>query len=186
MRSGDLYSFLLLLSLTLYSVHLYQVQSLRLSSFPAEPFSPFSIALKTLQSDINYTFENVQLLGRAMTHASYSEENNRALSILGSGVIESSMVLQLVDKNLDISGKDLNHRISEFSKEASCAADGMRLRLEKVIRVSSKTNSSAPGVVCGAYRAFFGAVTLDSESLDTAGGVFLGIWEDRVGKAMAM
>lgn len=134
----------------------------------------------------SYTFDNVPLLARAMTHASYSEENNRALSILGSRVIDASVILQLLDKNLDISAKDLNNRISEFSKESSCAADGMKFGLEKVIRVSPKTNSSAPGVVCGAYRAIFGAVALDSESLDVGKTVFWGIRQYSAGKSLSI
>lgn len=139
------------------------------------PLSPFPAALDTLQKQIGYAFKNVALLRRAMTHASFSEENNKALSILGSHVIEASMSLHSLKKDIDVSSKYLNNLISEISNvESSCAVDGMRLGLEKVVRVSPKTNSSAPAVVCPAFRAIFGAIALDTGKTDDAGNVFLG------------
>ncbi|KAJ4712297.1 protein NUCLEAR FUSION DEFECTIVE 2 [Melia azedarach] len=137
------------------------------------PASPFAIALETLQKQIGYTFKSIGLLRRAMTHSSFSQENNRALSILGANVIETSVSLHFLFKNIEISSKDLNRRISEISNvDSSCAIDGMRLGLHKVIRVSPKTNSSIPAVVCGGFRAIFGAIALDTQKSDDAGDVF--------------
>lgn len=135
----------------------------------------------------SYSFDNVQLLVRAVTHASFSKENNKVLSILGLSVIEASLTLDLLNRNMDISAKDLNLKISEMIKvETSCTVSGMSLGLEKVIRVSPKTDSSAPSVVCGAFRAIFGAVALDGNSLDKAQKVYLGIQKGGIGKAVAM
>ncbi|XP_060204822.1 protein NUCLEAR FUSION DEFECTIVE 2 isoform X2 [Lycium barbarum] len=135
-----------------------------------------------------YTFQDVELLRRAMTHASYSGENNRALSILGEKVIEGSVSLQLLSKNIDMSPKDLNRAIVDLSSNVvtSCVADGERLDLQKIIRVSRKTNSSAPAVVCGAFRAMFGAIAIDKSSLDSAGKVFLSVHGKGMEKAVAM
>lgn len=120
-----------------------------------------------------YTFENIGILRRAVTHASFSEENNKALSILGASVIESSIALKSLTNNMDISPKDLNRRISEICNvETSCAKDGSKWGLEKVVRVSPKTDSSTPAVVCGAFRAVIGAVALDTGSSEEAMRVF--------------
>ncbi|KAJ7945892.1 protein NUCLEAR FUSION DEFECTIVE 2 [Quillaja saponaria] len=147
--------------------------------------SPFSVALETLQKQLDYTFNNIGLLRRAMTHASFSEENNRALSILGANVIETSVSLQLLGKDIEISSKDLNHQISEISKvETSCAVDGKRLGLQKVIRVSPRTNSSTPAVVCGAFRAIFGAIAIDTGKSDDAGNLFWTVHHGQVGHAL--
>ena len=108
-----------------------------------------------------------------MTHGSFSEENNKALSVLGASVIETSASLRYLDKDIDISAKVLNLRVSEISKvETSCAVDGMRLGLQKVVRVSPKTNSSTPAIVCGAFRAIFGAIAVDTVNSDEAGKYF--------------
>lgn len=108
-----------------------------------------------------------------MTHASFSEENNRALSILGMSIIETSVSFQCLLDDNDISSKALNRAIAEVSNvESSCAVDGMRLGLHNAIRVSPKTNSTTPAIVCGAFRAIFGAIALDSGKSDDAGNVF--------------
>ncbi|KAK6924875.1 Ribonuclease III domain [Dillenia turbinata] len=149
--------------------------------------SPFSTALETLQTQIGYKFQNIGLLRRAMTHSSFSEENNKALGIFGKTLISTSVSLQCLNKNIDMPGKDLNARISEISNvESSCAVDAMRLELEKVVRVSPKTNSSVPTVVCGAFRAIFGAIAVDSGKSDVAGDVFVRVHGGHIGEALAM
>ncbi|KAM0982482.1 hypothetical protein ACFX2I_015366 [Malus domestica] len=149
--------------------------------------SPFETALETLQVQIGYKYKKIGLLRRAMTHASFSEENNKALSILGANVIETSVSMRSLESNLEISAKELNRRISDVSKvESSCAADGKRLGLHKVVRVSPKTDSSAPLVVCGAFRAVFGAIALDTEKADDAGEYFWRVHGGQVGGALAM
>ncbi|KAL6559418.1 Ribonuclease [Orobanche gracilis] len=148
--------------------------------------TPFSVALDTLQKQINYTFKSVELLRRAMTHASYSEENNKALSILGSSIIETSIALQSLITDVDISAKDLNRMIADASRvESSCNADGTHLGLQKILRASHKTNVTAPAVVCGAFRAVLGAVAVDAGSSDEAGRVYAKIHRG-IGKAMIM
>ncbi|KAK9278475.1 hypothetical protein L1049_028041 [Liquidambar formosana] len=152
-----------------------------------EPPSPFSSALKTLQGQINHTFQDIGLLRRAMTHASYSEENNKALSVLGTFIIETSVSLHYLRKNIDISGKDLSRRVAEISKvNSSCAVDAMRLGLHKVIRVSPKTDSSAPAVVCSGFRAIFGAVAIDTGKSDDAKKVFWYVHGSDIGRAVAL
>ncbi|KAG5618325.1 hypothetical protein H5410_018149 [Solanum commersonii] len=178
----------ILLAFALYTSLQAQVQAQENLSLTTRPTSPFSISLETLQNQIQYTFQDVELLRRALTHASYSGENNRALSVLGEKVIEGSVSLQLLSKDIDISPKDLSRVIMDLSSNVvtSCAADGGRLGLQKIIRVSRKTNSSAPAVVCGAFRAMFGAIAIDKSNLDSAGKVFLTIHGKGMQKAMAM
>ncbi|KAL2936022.1 Protein NUCLEAR FUSION DEFECTIVE 2 [Bienertia sinuspersici] len=136
-------------------------------------YSPFSAALETLQKQIDYTFNRIHLLRRAVTHASFSEENNRALSILGISIVETSVSFQYLQNDIDISSDTLNHEIQQVCNvESSCAVEGMRLGLHKVIRVSHNTNSTTPAIVCGAFRAIFGAIAIDSGKPDVAGKVF--------------
>ncbi|KAL8091644.1 hypothetical protein AgCh_034050 [Apium graveolens] len=135
----------------------------------------------------SYTFERVDLLRRAMTHCSFSEENNKAFSILGEKVIEASVSLSSLVNDIDITPKDLNKRISELSKvEASCSFDGFQLGLHKVVRVSRKTNSSTPAVVCASFRAIFGAIAIDKRNSDDAGSVFWYVHAGGKGRAMAI
>lgn len=108
-----------------------------------------------------------------MTHSSFSQENNKALSVLGTSIIETSVSLRYLVDDIDVSTKVLNMKIAEIvNVESSCAVDGMHLGLHTIIRVSRKTNSTAPAVVCGAFRAIFGAIAIDTGSSDNARTVF--------------
>ncbi|XP_014507894.1 protein NUCLEAR FUSION DEFECTIVE 2 [Vigna radiata var. radiata] len=149
--------------------------------------SPFSTALETLQKQLGYTFKSIDLLRRAMTHASFSEENNKAFAILGAAVIETSVSFHLLSKDVDISPKELNRRLSQVSSvDSSCAVDGTRLGLQKIVRVSPKTNSSTPAVVCGAFRAIFAAISIDTGKSDDAGNVFWNLHGGDLGSAVAL
>lgn len=121
-----------------------------------------------------------------MTHSSFSEENNRALGVLGASIIEASVALQSLSKNVDIAPKDLNAIISGVSKvDGSCNTDGTHLGLQKIVRVSHKTNITAPSVVCGAFRAIFGAIAIDAVSSDESGQIYLKV-HGGIGKAVTM
>ncbi|CAA0826746.1 Protein NUCLEAR FUSION DEFECTIVE 2 [Striga hermonthica] len=173
MEFRPVFLILILLSLLSFSPPAFAEDPSLLVKAPFKVSTPFSVSLDNLQKQINYTFKSVGLLRRAMTHASFSEENNKALSILGASIIETSISLQALIKNVDISAKDLNRAIADVSKvESSCDADGTHLGLQNVVRVSRKTNVTSPAVVCGAFRAVFGAIAVDALSSDEAGRVY--------------
>lgn len=137
-------------------------------------------------SVFSYTFDSIVLLRRAVTHASFSEENNKALSILGASVIEASVALKSLAKDMDISPKDLNRKISEVcNMESSCAKEGLQLGLQKVVRVSPKTDSSSPAVVCGAFRAVIGAIAVDTGNFDDATRVFVAVLDGKTASRRA-
>ncbi|XP_004508852.1 protein NUCLEAR FUSION DEFECTIVE 2 [Cicer arietinum] len=172
-------------SFTVYAIFLIAI--LPRLFLQGHSLSPFSSALETLQKQLGYTFKSTSLLRRAMTHASFSEENNKAFSIFGATIIETSVSFNLLSKDVDVSAKELNRRISLISNvDSSCAVDAMRLSLHKVVRVSPKTNSSSPSVLCGAFRSIFGAIALDAENSDDAGKVFLTVHGRDFGVSMAM
>ena len=101
--------------------------------------------------------------------------------MLGGSLIETSASLHYLGEDIDISAEELSLHITELSKvETSCTKDGTRLGLQKFVRVSHKPNSSAPSVVCGAFRAIFGAIAIDTGKSDEAGNVF---WAVHSGKA---
>ncbi|GFZ07805.1 ribonuclease III family protein [Actinidia rufa] len=104
----------------------------------------------------------------------------------GANVIDASVALRSLVADVDISSRDLSRLISEISSvDSSCASDGSRLGLQKVVRVSLKTDSSTPAVVCGAFRAMFGAIAVDSRSSDDAGRIFWSVRGGHVGRAIS-
>ncbi|OMO87776.1 hypothetical protein CCACVL1_08770 [Corchorus capsularis] len=159
-----------------YAIGKYEDQSFK-------PSSPFLQALEILQDQIDYTFKNIDLFQISMTHASFSEENNEALSILGANIMETSAAIHSLEKDIDMSSKELGNLISEISKVSSCAFDGLQLGLQHVVRVSAKTDPSSSTIVCGAFRAMFGAIAIDFGSTGKAGNVFWSIHDGKVERA---
>lgn len=70
--------------------------------------------------------------------------------------------------------------------DSSCALDGNRLGLERVIRVSPKTDASNSAIVCGGFRAIFGAVAIDSGMVDETIKVFWKVHGDRGGRLVSV
>jgi dsRNA-specific ribonuclease len=154
---------------------------LLVASFPSHPratasaplsTSPFDAALAALQSRVGYAFRAPSLLRRAMTHASYSRENGRALAVLGLAAAESAAALRALAADGDAAPSAVSRATSEAASGAACARAGARLGIPHVVRVAGRTSASAPTVVCGALRALVGAVAVDANSTDAAGEVF--------------
>ncbi|XP_031492449.1 protein NUCLEAR FUSION DEFECTIVE 2 isoform X1 [Nymphaea colorata] len=143
--------------------------------------SPFSIALENLQKQIGYEFKDVGILRRAMTHPSFSEENHRALGVAGVYLIQSAVAVRYLSNDPEISGSDLSSKVVKMSDGSACARDALALGLEKVVRVAPKTNATS--AVCGAYRALYGAIALDSGTVDSAVSVF---WNNHGGFVSAI
>ncbi|CAL4937162.1 unnamed protein product [Urochloa decumbens] len=138
----------------------------------ASASSPFEAALAKLQARIGYTFRAPDLLRRAMTHASYSRENGRALAVLGLAAAQSAAALGALAADNDAASSAVSRRASEVASEAACAAAGVHVGIPAIVRVASRTSASAAPVVCGALRALIGAVAVDANSTDAAGEVF--------------
>ncbi|CAN8313332.1 unnamed protein product [Cochlearia groenlandica] len=192
MATQNRFTLLLLLLVVFYTVKIsssfFQVRAKSETHLRIESFSsPFATDLVTLQTQIGYKFTNINLLRRAMTHASFSQENNKALSIFGTHIIETSVSLKFLTKDIDISSKALTRLIADVSNvNTSCALDGNRLGLDRMIRVSPKTDASNSVIVCGGFRAIFGAVAIDSGMVDEAMKCFWKVHGDGFGKLVSM
>ncbi|OEL32170.1 hypothetical protein BAE44_0006811 [Dichanthelium oligosanthes] len=134
--------------------------------------SPFDAALGKLQTRIGYAFGAPDLLRRAMTHASYSRENGRALAVLGLAAAQSAAALGTLAADNDAAASAVSRRASEAASEAACAAAGTHVGIPAIVRVASRTSASAAPVICGALRALIGAVAVDANSTDAAVEVF--------------
>ncbi|PKA52929.1 hypothetical protein AXF42_Ash001910 [Apostasia shenzhenica] len=160
----------LLLSFSFSVVALPQLQAAASSILQAS--SSFSAGIDTLQNQIGYHFQSVDLLRRAMTHSSFSRDNNRALSLLGLSAMEATAAFSLLRDDPEASAAAVNGRIAEIAGFETCSAAGNRLGIEKLVRVASGTTAS-PAIVCGALRAMFGAISVDAGGIDAVGKVVL-------------
>ncbi|KAB8094531.1 hypothetical protein EE612_021727 [Oryza sativa] len=157
--------------LSLLVVILVAIPSSRSHALPSSS-SPFDAALATLQNQIAYRFHAPDLLRRAMTHASYSRENGRALAVLGLAASQSAAALRALAADHDASASAVSRRARDASGEAACVAAAARVGIPSIVRVAAGTKPTAPPVVCGALRALIGAVAVDANSTHAAEEVF--------------
>uniref|UniRef100_A0A0E0D9P8 RNase III domain-containing protein n=1 Tax=Oryza meridionalis TaxID=40149 RepID=A0A0E0D9P8_9ORYZ len=159
--------------LSLLVVILVAIPSSRSHALPSSS-SPFDAALATLQNQIAYRFHAPDLLRRAMTHASYSRENGRALAVLGLAASQSAAALRALaaDHDASASASAVSRRARDASGEAACVAAAARVGIPSIVRVAAGTKPTAPLVVCGALRALIGAVAVDANSTHAAEEVF--------------
>ncbi|GLJ28780.1 hypothetical protein SUGI_0567440 [Cryptomeria japonica] len=127
-------------------------------------------AIKALQTKIRYQFKDQTLLILAMTHASYSIANNGALNVLGYNIIQAAISLHYVLDNSAIGSGDLHSKISELSNCTVLSKDAFDLQLHDLIKVAPKVNPKKQIILCGCYRALFGAIGADA-NLDFSSGV---------------
>lgn len=132
------------------------------------PSQAFSSGLEILQNRTGYKFKSVDLLRQAMTHSSYSLDNNHALSLLGLNAMEAAAALSIVGVDPNASPAAVNARIAKISGFDDCVSNGKRLAIESLVRVAKKTSASSPNVICSAYRAIYGAIAVDAGGLDAA------------------
>ncbi|KAM0928689.1 hypothetical protein ACQ4PT_002636 [Festuca glaucescens] len=163
-----------LLLLAVVGTSLPQASTLDSSPAAAEALasSPFDAALAALQKQIGYAFQSPDLLRRAMTHASYSRENGRALAVLGLAASQSAAALRALTADRDASPSAVSRATRDAAGEAACAAAGARAGIPAIVRVAGGTKASAAPVVCGAVRALVGAVAVDNGTADAAAEVF--------------
>ncbi|GLJ28778.1 hypothetical protein SUGI_0567410 [Cryptomeria japonica] len=129
-------------------------------------------AIKALQTKIRYQFKDQTLLILAITHASYSFDNNGALNVLGYNIIQAAISLHYVLNNSAIGSGDLHSKISELSNCTVLSKDAFDLQLHDLIKVAPKINPKKQSILCGCYRALFGAIGADA-NLDVAKEKFL-------------
>lgn len=129
---------------------------------------PYTSSIEELQTKIKYQFKDKSLLAKTMTHASFSLDNNAVLNILGSEIIEAAISFHYLSKNSTISKGDLTSQKAKISNCSALSKDAFDLQLNELIRVAPKVDPKTQIIVCGCYRALFGAIGVDAKSLDVA------------------
>ncbi|OMO93490.1 hypothetical protein COLO4_16923 [Corchorus olitorius] len=98
----------------------------------------------------------------------------------------TSVAIHSLEKDIDMSLKELDNVISEISNVFSCVVDGMQLGLQNMVRVFAKTDPSSSTIVCGAFCAMFGVIAIDSGSTDKVENVFWSIHNGKVRRAVSL
>ena len=124
------------------------------------------ITLHDLQRQLQHSFQNPALLQRALTHRSFSADNNERLEFLGDSVLSLAISSLLYQRLNDLPEGDLSRVRSNLVKEGTLHQIALQLGLPELLRLGegeSKSGGKArPSILADAVEAILGAVYLDA------------------------
>lgn len=118
-----------------------------------------------LSKRLTYSFVNVNLLTQALTHRSYSAQNNERLEFLGDGALNFIIANQLYQRFPTLAEGDLSRLRAQLVKEATLSEIAFTLDLGNALKLGEGELKSAgwrrPSILADALEALIGAVHLD-------------------------
>lgn len=122
--------------------------------------------LSGLQSRLQHSFNDPQLLARALTHRSFSSEHNERLEFLGDSVLNLAVAAMLFDQLRALPEGDLSRVRANLVKQDTLHQLAVGLGLPEVIRLGEGEARSGghkrPSILADALEAVIGAVYLDA------------------------
>lgn len=121
--------------------------------------------LLALQQRLQHTFSDPELLGRALTHRSFSADHNERLEFLGDAVLNLSVADLLYIKLRQLPEGDLSRIRANLVKQDTLHQLAVQLGLAAEIRLGEGEMRSGgkkrPSILADALEAVIGAVYLD-------------------------
>ncbi|HAJ70865.1 MAG TPA: ribonuclease III [Methylophilaceae bacterium] len=141
------------------------------------------MSLAQLSAQLGYAFKEAKLLQLALTHRSFSGNNNERLEFLGDGVLNFIIAHQLYDRFLKLSEGDLSRLRAQLVKESSLSEIALSLHLGDQLKLGEGELKSAgwrrPSILADALEAIIGAVYLDG-GFSAAETVVLKLYQDKL------
>jgi len=120
---------------------------------------------QVLSKRLAYSFVNANLLTQALTHRSYSAQNNERLEFLGDGALNFMIAHQLYQRFPAIAEGDLSRLRAQLVKESTLSEIAISLDLGDELNLGEGELKSAgwrrPSILADAVEAIIGAVYLD-------------------------
>lgn len=122
-----------------------------------------------IQQDLSkrlvYKFVNTDLLRQALTHRSFSAQNNERLEFLGDGALNFMIAHQLYQRFPAIAEGDLSRLRAQLVKESTLCEIAISLELGSALKLGEGELKSAgwrrPSILADAVEAIIGAAYLD-------------------------
>ena len=122
--------------------------------------------LTALQDRLQHQFSNPALLGRALTHRSFSADHNERLEFLGDSVLNLAVAGLLFERLRELPEGDLSRIRANLVKQDTLHQLAVGLDLPEVVRLGEgevrSGGSKRPSILADALEAVIGAVYLDA------------------------
>ena len=123
------------------------------------------MSLDSLIKHIDYAFKNPALLSQALTHRSFSGNNNERLEFLGDGVLNFIIAHQLYQRFPKLAEGDLSRLRAALVKESTLSEIAFSLNIGDALKLGEGELKSAgwrrPSILADALEAIIGAVYVD-------------------------
>lgn len=124
------------------------------------------MSLDSLVKHIDYPFKNPALLTQALTHRSFSGNNNERLEFLGDGALNFIIANQLYQRFPRLAEGDLSRLRAALVKESTLSEIAFSLNIGDALKLGEGELKSAgwrrPSILADALEAIIGAVYVDS------------------------
>lgn len=142
-----------------------------------------SADLERLQRAIGYSFSNVALLERALTHRSFGQPNNERLEFLGDSVLNCVVAIALFDRFSSLREGELSRLRASLVCQDGLHRIAQALQLGDCLRLGEGEMKSGgfrrPSILADALEAVLAAVFLDG-GFDAAKAVIDRLYGPRV------
>jgi ribonuclease III len=151
--------------------------------------------LTALETALDYKFQDMALLERALTHASVGDglkasnprQNNERLEFLGDRVLGLMIAEALIETFPEASEGELSQRLHGLVSRETCADIASELKLGQALRLAAgETKSGGRNnltILGDACEALIAAIYLDG-GLETTKRIFLPLWAKRLNVGM--
>jgi ribonuclease-3 len=123
-------------------------------------------AMAELEVAIGYKFKSISLLTLAMTHRSFSKDNNERLEFLGDAILGAVVSSILFEVNPNYQEDRLSLKRAELVKGQSLATIGRSVGIPEMLRLgvgeAKQGGADRDSIIADAFEALIGAVQLDA------------------------
>lgn len=139
--------------------------------------------LDSLANRLGYQFKNNALLAQALTHRSFSANNNERLEFLGDGALNFIIANQLYNRFNKLPEGDLSRLRAQLVKESTLCEIAISLSVGESLKLGEGEMKSAgwkrPSILADALEAIVGAVYIDGGHL-AAEALVLQLFNERI------
>ena len=143
-------------------------------------------SLKELEGILQYEFKNKDLLYKALTHKSYSENNNEKLEFLGDRVLGLVISKKLLDKYPDEKEGIIDKKFANLVNKKTCANIANTLNLKKFIYLGASHKNlerSGDKILSDCLEAIVGAIYTDG-GIKSSEKFILNFWNSFIDKSV--
>ena len=143
-------------------------------------------SVKELENILQYEFKNKDLLNKALTHKSYSENNNEKLEFLGDRVLGLVISKKLLDKYPGEKEGIIDKKFANLVNKKTCANIAKALNLRKFIYLGSSYKNlerSGDKILSDCLEAIVGAIYTDG-GIKSSEKFILNFWNSFIDKSV--